>query len=57
MSLAVAIPGWGLRGWDWFWVVLAALLDIGHWGPAPPGAARSLAGGPGKPSSPRMFRP
>jgi len=32
MSLAVAIPGWGLRGWDWFWVVLAALLDIGHWG-------------------------
>ena len=22
----------GLGGWDWFWVVLAALLDIGHWG-------------------------
>jgi len=22
----------GLSGWDWFWVVLAALLDIGHWG-------------------------
>ena len=24
-------PGRGLSGWDWFWVVLAALLDIGHW--------------------------
>ena len=22
----------GLSGWDWFWVGLAALLDIGHWG-------------------------
>jgi hypothetical protein len=25
-------PGRGLVGWDWFWVVLAVLLDIGHWG-------------------------
>src|SRR5215216_1343739 len=25
-------PGRGLSGWDWFWVVLAGLLDIGHWG-------------------------
>ena len=25
-------PGIGLTGWDWLWVVLAALLDIGHWG-------------------------
>ena len=25
-------PGRGLTGWDWFWVVLAAILDIGHWG-------------------------
>jgi hypothetical protein len=24
-------PGRGLTGWDWFWVVIAALLDIGHW--------------------------
>jgi uncharacterized membrane protein len=24
-------PGRGLTGWDWFWVVLAAILDIGHW--------------------------
>ncbi len=22
----------GLTGWDWFWVVLAALLDLSHWG-------------------------
>ncbi len=22
----------GLNGWDWFWVFLAALLDIGHGG-------------------------
>ena len=22
----------GLSGWDWFWVAIAALFDIGHWG-------------------------
>ena len=22
----------GLSGWDWFWVVLAGLFDLGHWG-------------------------
>jgi hypothetical protein len=22
----------GLSNGDWFWVILAALLDIGHWG-------------------------
>ena len=22
----------GLCGWDWFWVAIAALFDIGHWG-------------------------
>jgi hypothetical protein len=22
----------GLSGWDWFWVGLAALLDMAHWG-------------------------
>jgi hypothetical protein len=26
------IPGVGLTGWGWFWVVLAALFDIAHWG-------------------------
>jgi hypothetical protein len=25
-------PGRGLTGWDWFWVVIAGLLDLGHWG-------------------------
>jgi len=24
-------PGIGLTGWEWFWVVLCALLDITHW--------------------------
>jgi hypothetical protein len=27
--LLLYTPGRGLRGWAWFWVVLAALLDIG----------------------------
>jgi len=22
----------GLSGWDWFWVTVAALFDLGHWG-------------------------
>ena len=25
-------PGIGLTGWEWIWVIIAALLDIGHWG-------------------------
>jgi hypothetical protein len=25
-------PGVGLTSWEWLWVILAALLDIGHWG-------------------------
>jgi hypothetical protein len=24
-------PGIGLTGWEWFWVILAGLLDIGQW--------------------------
>ena len=24
-------PGIGLTGWEWFWVVIAGLFDIGHW--------------------------
>jgi hypothetical protein len=24
-------PGIGLSGWEWLWVILAALFDIGHW--------------------------
>jgi hypothetical protein len=22
----------GLSGWEWFWVAVAALFDLGHWG-------------------------
>ena len=22
----------GLDGWEWFWVGIAAILDLGHWG-------------------------
>ncbi len=22
----------GLSGWDWFWIALAAFLDLVHWG-------------------------
>ena len=22
----------GLDGWDWFWIALAVVMDIGHWG-------------------------
>jgi hypothetical protein len=25
-------PGIGLRGWDWLWIALAVVLDIGHLG-------------------------
>jgi hypothetical protein len=25
-------PGRGVTGWDWVWVAIAALLDVGHWG-------------------------
>ena len=28
----VYTPGVGLVGFDWFWVILALLLDIGHLG-------------------------
>jgi hypothetical protein len=28
----VYTPGVGLVGFDWFWVILAVILDIGNWG-------------------------
>ena len=37
----VYTPSVGLAGFDWFWVILAVLLDIGHWTPATPNATRS----------------
>ncbi|HEX2374963.1 MAG TPA: hypothetical protein VHO93_13365 [Actinomycetota bacterium] len=31
MYVLLYTPGRGLVGWDWFWVIVAGLLDIGHW--------------------------
>lgn len=42
--LLLYTPGRGLSGWDWFWVVLAALLDIGHWGASATQRDQSPAG-------------
>ena len=36
----------GLSRWDWFWVVLAGLLDLGHWS----AGAASRCGAPGVPA-------
>jgi len=30
--LLLYTPGRGVTGWDWFWIALAVILDIGHWG-------------------------
>jgi hypothetical protein len=38
----------GLSGWDWFWVGLAALLDLGHWGAG--GAQRRSQGSQAAPA-------
>ena len=29
--LIVYTPGIGLTGWEWLWVILAGLFDIGQW--------------------------
>src|SRR4029453_8256521 len=34
MYVLLYTPGRGLVGGDCFWIVLAALLDLGHWGAA-----------------------
>ena len=26
------VPGAGVTGFDWWWIALALVLDIGHWG-------------------------
>ena len=31
MYVILYTPGIGVTGWEWFWVFVAALLDIGHW--------------------------
>ena len=30
MYVLLYIPGVGLSGWGWFWVVIAVLLDLSH---------------------------
>ena len=32
MYVLLYTVGAGLTGRDWFWVVLAGILDVGHWG-------------------------
>ena len=32
MYVILYIPGVGLTGWAWFWVVLAGVLDLAHLG-------------------------
>ncbi|BFU46298.1 hypothetical protein [Krasilnikovia sp. MM14-A1004] len=40
------VPGVGLTGWGWFWVVFAGLLDISHWA-ASAAHRRQIPGYPG----------
>jgi hypothetical protein len=40
---AVLWSAGGLSGWEWFWVVVAALLDIGHNGAAAAQRRRGVA--------------
>jgi hypothetical protein len=32
MYVILYTPGVGLTGWEWFWVVVAGVLDVFHWG-------------------------
>src|SRR5918995_7427358 len=32
IDVIVYVPGVGLTGWGFIWVIIALLLDIGHWG-------------------------
>lgn len=32
MYILLWTPGRGVTGWDWAWVALAAVLDVGHLG-------------------------
>ena len=31
MYLILYTPGIALAGWDWFWLILAVVLDVMHW--------------------------
>ena len=55
MYVLLYTPGRGRSGWDWFWVVIAALLDIGHWGAGV--TQRNPRGRPARRSAPGRERP
>jgi len=38
------VPGRGITGWDWFWVGLAALLDLAHWSAGAAQRTRTASG-------------
>jgi hypothetical protein len=44
MYVLLYTPGFGLTGWEWFWVIIAGLLDVGHWGTSA-ARRRDLIGG------------
>ena len=52
MYVILYTAGIGLTGWDWFWVVLAGILDVAHWG----GGWTQRQQVPGYPSSGRAMR-
>jgi hypothetical protein len=31
MYVILFTPGIGLTGWDWFWLVMAVVIDLMHW--------------------------
>ncbi|MFI6601783.1 hypothetical protein ACIBHX_36520 [Nonomuraea sp. NPDC050536] len=46
MYVILYTPGFGLRGWDWFWIVLALFFDLAHWA-ANVSQRRQIPGYPG----------
>jgi hypothetical protein len=34
MWVLLDAPPLGVRGWDWLWIVIAVILDLGHYGSA-----------------------
>jgi hypothetical protein len=31
MYVILKVPGVDLGGWEWFWIVVAAIFDLSHW--------------------------
>jgi hypothetical protein len=32
MYVVLWTPGVGLTSWEWFWIIMAVVLDVMHWG-------------------------